>query len=168
MGRGGADKQPGAGTPRRETLVEGTPYTEAELLRWADRVLERLLARRPAELLAVRVANPRQLPAVEALRLLGQHRGLDVVLLVAGYTSPARVAELRRRGALLAHLPGDPPAPTETPLDALDVARAAGEPQEVGEELPWPDPERAGREHPELSPQIAWRRLALSELAALG
>jgi len=54
------------------------------------------------------------------------------------------------------------------PLDALDVARAAGEPQEVGEELPWPDPERAGREHPELSPQIAWRRLALSELAALG
>lgn len=150
-------------------LYEGTPFTAHELLRWADLVLERL-GLEPGGLVAVRVEGFEQRPALDALRLMCEHRRAELAVLVAGAIGRERLGELRRRGALFATLytpSGEDEPASEDGLSRLRLSAALGEPQVLGELFEWPGERMAMLAYPDAPPAQALRRYALDLLAAL-
>lgn len=159
-----------AAAARGEELYEGAPYTAHELLRWADLVLERV-GIAAGGLLAVRIDDFRQRPAVDALRLMCEHRRAELCVLVAGIIGAARIDELQNRGAVFLTL-HTPSTETErdgaaSQLDASRLSEALGEPQAMGELIEWPGEHMAALAHPGLGREQALRRYALDLLAAL-
>ena len=103
-------------------LVDGTPFTAAELFRYADRLLE-IAGVGEGDVVGLEIDNHAQVAGVEALQDMAARRGAMVEVLVSGFVAEERVENLIAADGVLVHLSTFTPPPAVDMFE-LEMARA--------------------------------------------